>query len=120
MKLFQYEIKELEKKIYDLITRTTIELGHKTDAKTMVTLTKIFTKDLQKEKRFRNLTFNDIDIAFDRGVRVSESQQFMNIPTFYRWCRIHKQRINEAYYEVDTMGRKPEEVEYYNEIKKIT
>ena len=46
--------KELTEKVLDLIAKTSVEIGHKTDANTMATLSKIFSEDLQKEKRFKN------------------------------------------------------------------
>ena len=40
-------------KLYDIIARTSIELGHKTDGKTMAALTKIFANDVATDKRLK-------------------------------------------------------------------
>ena len=50
MKLLKDEnIKDLVEKVYDLIAKTSIEIGHKTDGKTMASLAKIFANDLISE-----------------------------------------------------------------------
>ena len=67
--LAQENIQDLPNNVLDLIAKTSVEIGHKTDANTMATLSKIFSEDLQKEKRFKNLTFNQIQDAFHQGVR---------------------------------------------------
>ena len=41
-------------KLYDIIARTSIELGHKTDGKTMAALTKIFANDVATDKRLKS------------------------------------------------------------------
>ena len=70
MKLLYHEdIKELTEKVYDLIAKTSVEIGHKTDGKTMASLSKIFATDLIREKRFGKMTFNQIEDAFHLGVR---------------------------------------------------
>ena len=103
----------MKEKLYDIIARTSIELGHKTDGKTMAALTKIFANDLQTDKRLKMLSLEDVDTAFKLGVRFDVNDCFLNIRTFYRWCLQHKKRINEAYYEVHTLNKKPDNVPYY-------
>ena len=61
MKLLKQEnLQQLTSKVLDLIAKTSVEIGHKTDPKTMASLSKIFASDLIKEKRFGNMTFNQI------------------------------------------------------------
>ena len=43
--LNQENLKELTEKVYELIAKTSIELGHRTDGKTMAALAKIFAED---------------------------------------------------------------------------
>ena len=40
--LKEYNLKELSLKIYDLVSITSVEIGHKTDGNTMAALSKIF------------------------------------------------------------------------------
>tara|TARA_R100000353_G_scaffold9959_1_gene11182 strand:+ start:823 stop:1155 length:333 start_codon:yes stop_codon:yes gene_type:complete len=103
----------MKEKLYDIIARTSIELGHKTDGKTLAVLTKTFAFDLETDKRFRRLTIEDVDTAFRLGVRLDTKDSFLNIRTFYRWCLAHKQRLQDAYYEVHTLGADPNKVPYY-------
>ena len=113
--LKQENLEELKRKIYDLIAKTSIEIGHRTDAKTMAALSKIFATDLIQEKRFGNMTFNQIEDAFRLGVRFGKEEPFLNIRTFYRWVYTHKKIIDNAYYEVHTLGNPKEKTLYYQE-----
>jgi hypothetical protein len=73
MKLLKNEnLKELTAKVYDLLTKTKVAIGHNTDGKTLASLSKIFASDLIQEKRFGNMTWNQILDAFHIGVRFSE------------------------------------------------
>ncbi len=112
MKTLQEEnIKELTAKVLDLVAKTSVELGHRADAKTMASLSQIFAQDLQKENRFRRMTFNQIQDAFHIGVRYCEFEPFINIKTFFRWIIAHKLTISEAIYKTETLNQK--NVEFY-------
>ena len=117
--LSQENIKELTGKGYDLINLTSIEIGHRTDGKTMAAIAKIFANDLTKEKRFGKLTFNQIQDAFRLGVRFGKDEPFLNIRTFYKWIYSHKKTIDNAEYEVTTLGKSKEQVLYYQEPIKL-
>ncbi len=117
--LNQENIKDLSKKLYDLIAKTSIELGHRTDGKTMASLSKIFAEDLINEKRFKKLTFNQIEDSFRIGVRFCDFEPFLNIRTFYRWIITHKKTIDNAYYEVHTLNKPKDKVLYYQEPIKL-
>jgi len=99
--------------IYDLIAKTSIELGLRTDGKTMAALSKLFYQDLQTDKRLKSLSLEQVQTAFYLGVRYDEKEPFLNIRTFYRFCLKHKERINDAIYEVEYYHKNPNEVEYY-------
>ena len=115
----EYNLKELSLKIYDLVSITSVEIGHKTDGKTMAALSKIFASDLIKENRFKNLYVYQIQDAFRLGVRFGKDEPFLNIRTFYKWVYAHKKVIDQAYYEVHTLNKPPAEVPYYQENKKL-
>tara|TARA_R100001126_G_scaffold101897_1_gene83940 strand:+ start:50 stop:418 length:369 start_codon:yes stop_codon:yes gene_type:complete len=108
-------LQELTEKVLDLVAKTSVEIGHKTDANTMASLSKIFAQDLQKENRFKNLTFNQIQDAFHQGVRFSKDEPFLNIRTFYKWTYEHKKKVDNAYYEVHTLGKEKEKTLFYQE-----
>ena len=121
MKLLKNEnLKELTEKVYDLLTTTKVEIGHNTDGKTLASLSKIFASDLIQEKRFGNMTWNQILDSFHIGVRFGKDEPFLNIRTFYKWVYAHKKVIDDATYQVRTLGNDPKQVRYYQEpIKKL-
>tara|TARA_R110002051_G_C8526419_1_gene468812 strand:+ start:277 stop:645 length:369 start_codon:yes stop_codon:yes gene_type:complete len=120
MKTLQNEnLKELTEKVLDLIAKTVVELGHRTDAKTMASLARIFAGDLQKENRFKRMTFNQIEDAFHRGVRYSEFEPFLNIRTFFRFINTHKLLVDDARNQVEVLNQNPKEVPFYQEQIKL-
>ena len=58
--LKQENLKELTEKVLDLVAKTSVEIGHRSDAQTLASLSKIFAEDLIQEKRFGNMTFNQV------------------------------------------------------------
>jgi len=117
--LKQENLKELTEKVYELIAKTSIEIGHKTDGKSMASLSKIFASDLIQEKRFGNMTFNQIQDAFRQGVRFGKDEPFLNIRTFYKWTYAQKKVIDNAYYQVHTLKQPKEKVLFYQEPLKL-
>ena len=104
--LKQENLEDLTKKVLDLVALTSVEIGHRTDAKTLASLSKIFATDLIQEKRFGNMTFNQIKDAFRLGVRFGKDEPFLNIRTFYKWTYAHKHVIDDATYQVETLKQK--------------
>ena len=117
--LKQENIEELKLKVLDLISKTGVEIGHKTDRQTLASLSKIFALDLIQEKRFGNMTFNQIVDAFHYGVRFGKDEPFLNIRTFYKWTYKMKEMCDNAYYEVHTLGKPKQETLYYQEPLKL-
>tara|TARA_R110001599_G_scaffold112199_1_gene276887 strand:+ start:1127 stop:1492 length:366 start_codon:yes stop_codon:yes gene_type:complete len=115
--LKQENLQELTKKVLDLIALTSVEIGHRSDAKTLAALSKIFATDLIQEKRFGKMTFNQVQDAFRLGVRFGKDEPFLNIRTFYRWVYAHKKICDSALYDVLTLGKPPEDVPYYQSQK---
>ena len=114
-------VQDLAEKVLDLIAKTSVEIGHKTDPQTMAILSKIFAKDLITEKRFCNLTFNQVEDAFHYGVRFGKDEPFLNIRTFYKWTYKMKEMCDNAYYEVHTLGKDKDKTLWYQEpIKMLT
>ena len=120
MKLLKQEnIKELTEKVLDLVAKTSVEIGHRSDAQTLASLSKIFAEDLIKEKRFGNMTFNQVQDAFRQGVRFGKDEPFLNIRTFYKWTYKMKEMCDNAYYEVHTLGKPKEKTLWYQEPVKL-
>ena len=110
--LRELDADQLKNDVYDLIAKTTIELGHRTDGKTMALLAQTFANDLITENRFQRLTFADIQMAFHNGVR-SEDQDFISIPTFFKWVRKQKDMIDNDIYKVRTLNQPIESAPLY-------
>ena len=117
--LKQENLQELTAKVLDLIAQTSVEIGHKTDPQTMASLSKIFAQDLIQEKRFGNMSWNQVVDGFRLGIRFGKEEPFLNIRTFYRWTYSHKKVIDNAWYEVHTLGKPKEETLYYQEPLKL-
>ncbi len=112
-------LQDLTSRVLDLVAKTSVEIGHKTDAQTMASLSKIFAADLIKEKRFGNMTFNQIEDAFHYGVRFGKDEPFLNIRTFYKWTYKMKEMVDNAYYEVHTLGQPKGNTLWYQEPLKL-
>ena len=117
--LKQENLKELTEKVYELLNQTAIEIGHKADGKTLAALSKIFAQDLIQEKRFGNMSWNQVVDGFRLGIRFGKEEPFLNIRTFYRWTYAHKKVIDNAWYEVHTLGKPKEQTLYYQEPLKL-
>ena len=110
--LQQENLDDLIPKVYDLITETKISIGFNTDGKTIA--------DLIREKRWGNITFNQVEDAFRVAIRFGKDEPFLTIRNFYKWIWAHKKdRIDVATYNVETLKQKPEEVLYYQSQKLI-
>ena len=117
--LKQEELKLLTEKVLDLLGKTSVEIGHRSDAQTLASLSKIFASDLIQEKRFGNMTWNQILDAFHIGVRFGKDEPFLNIRTFYKWVYAHKLKIDDATYQVRTLGQPKKKTPYYQEPIKL-
>ena len=117
--LKQENLKELTAKVLDLLAKTSVEIGHKTDPQTLATLSKVFAADLIQEKRFGNMTFNQVQDGFHQGIRFGKDEPFLNIRTFYKWTYAQKKLIDNAYYEVHTLNNPKGNTLWYQEPLKL-
>jgi len=102
MKIKEINIQELQSKCVDLLAKTYLELGQKSDAETMITFAQILSEDLQEN--FQNLTFEDIIQAFKQGVRNTDDFH-LNVKTYFKWIKAHRQII------WDNMDQTPERMD---------
>jgi len=117
--LKQEDLQTLTEKVLDLLGKTSVEIGHRSDAQTLASLSKIFASDLIQEKRFGNMSWNQIEDAFHIGVRFGKDEPFLNIRTFYKFVYAHKLKIDDATYQVRTLGQPKEKTPYYQEPIKL-
>tara|TARA_R110001606_G_scaffold394930_1_gene566336 strand:- start:2969 stop:3349 length:381 start_codon:yes stop_codon:yes gene_type:complete len=90
MKIKQFETNDLQLKCVDLLAKTYLELGQKSDSETMITFAKILCEDLQEN--FQDLTIQDIQQAFKQGVRNTDDFH-LNVKTYFKWIKAHRQII---------------------------
>tara|TARA_R100001443_G_scaffold100410_1_gene107816 strand:- start:1177 stop:1554 length:378 start_codon:yes stop_codon:yes gene_type:complete len=85
-----YELQTLKSKCIDLLSRTYLELGQKSDAESLVMLSSILATDLLED--FGTLTMEDIYQAFRQGIRNTDNFH-INVKTYYKWIKAHRQLI---------------------------
>tara|TARA_R100000664_G_scaffold1606_1_gene4090 strand:- start:2988 stop:3356 length:369 start_codon:yes stop_codon:yes gene_type:complete len=103
----------------DLISKTYIELGqNNVDEDTIMILSQSLADDLAKT--YKNFYFEDAQNAFNLGVRSPINGDFihLNVPTYMRWLRKHKDLIWDARSKVD-MGQDPKLVPHYRPEPKL-
>lgn len=115
----EFKLDELTNELIDFIGFASIALNHSIDAKRMRLLAQLLAEELINKKRFNKLYLYQIGVAIKEGVIYCDFEPFLNLRTFIRLIIEHKKKINEAYYQVHTLNKKPEEVPYYQEPKKL-
>ena len=104
MKIKEYEKQELTLKCVELVSLTLVELGQLKDEKHIVILSQSLSNDLFED--FGNLYFEDIQAAFRNGVRNTE-QFVLNVQTYYKWIKAHRQLIwNESSKEPERQDKR--------------
>lgn len=105
----------------DIISKTYIELGqHNVEEETLEVLAESLADDLQRV--YKNFYIEDAKNAFSLGVRSQHNGDFihLNVPTYMKWLRQHKQLIWDARAKVDS-GADPKQVLHYRpEPKQLT
>ncbi len=103
----------------DLISKTYIELGQNNiDEDTIMILSQSLADDLAKT--YKNFYFEDAQNAFNLGVRSPITSDFihLNVPTYMKWLRKHKDLIWDARSRVDK-GENPKAVPHYRPEPKL-
>ena len=103
----------------DLISKTYIELGqNNVEEDTIMIMAQSLADDLMKT--YRNFYFEDAQNAFNLGVRSPINDNFihLNVPTYMRWLRKHKDLIWDARSKVE-QGQNPKSVPHYRPEPKL-
>ena len=90
MKIKEHTTLDLELKCVGLLASTYLQLGQKSDAKSMNFLGSILCEDLQTD--FQDLTMDDIIHAFKQGIRNTDDFH-LTVKTYYKWIKAHQQII---------------------------
>ena len=112
----QYGLKELKLECATLLSRTYLELGQKSEAETVVLMSKILADDLVRD--FKSLSFQDIQEAFRQGVRKTDKFH-LNVKTYYHWILNYRAILWDATYQVRTMNADPKKVPHFREQAKL-
>jgi hypothetical protein len=108
--------KELTLKCVDLVSKTFVELGQSKSEQDIVILAQSLCDDLYTD--FKNLMFEDIEMAFRRGVR--DTDLFvLNVKTYYVWIKKWRGVIWEARNKVENEGAEPSRVVGYRPEPKL-
>lgn len=114
--ILKIEIEKLEELCLDLISKTYLQLGqHNTEAEMKVVLAQSLADDLKRS--YKNFDWEDVVEAFRIGLRQPSDFIHLNIPTYIKWLRQHKQRIWEDIYKAETLGIDKKELLYYKKPK---
>jgi len=112
---------ELVIETIDIISKTYIELGqHNVEEETLEVLAESLADDLQRV--YKNFYIEDAKNAFSLGVRGQHNGDFihLNVPTYMKWLRKHKELIWDARARVDK-GEDPRQVLHFRpEPKQLT
>ena len=103
----------------DLISKTYIELGqNNVEEDTIMVMAQSLADDLAKT--YKNFYFEDAETAFNLGVRNPTNDSFihLNVPTYMRWLRKHKDLIWDARAKFDK-GLDPKSIPYYRPEPKL-
>jgi hypothetical protein len=103
----------------DLISKTYIELGqNNVEEDTIMIMSQSLADDLAKI--YKNFYFEDAEMAFNIGIRSPINDGFihLNVPTYMRWLRKHKDLIWDARSKVER-GDNPKTVPYYRPEPKL-
>ena len=103
----------------DLISKTYIELGqHNVEEDTIMIMSQSLASDLAKI--YKNFYFEDAQNAFNLGVRSPMKGDFihLNVPTYMRWLRNHKDLIWDARAKFDR-GEDPKTIPHYRPEPKL-
>jgi len=118
MYIKQENKKELTLKCVDLVSKTYVELGQSKSEQEIVILAQSLCEDLYAD--FKNLMFEDIEIAFRKGVRDTDLFA-LNVKTYYKWIKGWRQVIWDARSKVENEGADPSKtVGYRPEPKLLT
>ena len=103
----------------DLVSKTYIELGqNNVEEDTIMVMAQSLADDLTKT--YKNFYFEDAEKAFNLGIRNPHNDSFihLNVPTYMRWLRKHKDLIWDARAKFDR-GENPESIPYYRPEPKL-
>ena len=93
MKIWQrytQDQKQLKIDCVDIVSKCYLELGQKPDTEQVVLMAQLLYNDLTRF--YGGLTIEEVQFAFDKGIRDSENGGFVNVRNFNIWLKEYKSK----------------------------
>ena len=111
------DLPKLKEEAVDVLSRTFFELQQKPSVEDIIALANILVDDLVNNTKFSTLTMEDVQRAFNIGVRSGDSASvFLNVRTWNIWLRKEKENVSKKVIE----AYKQNELEYIENSKMIS
>lgn len=82
--------KQLTLDCYELLSRLYIQIGQNPEPEIIVALNKIFVEDLASF--YGSMEMEEVSYALNKGIRETEPPVFINVPTWSKFLRDHKNK----------------------------
>jgi hypothetical protein len=88
------DLPKLKEEAVDVLSRTFFELQQKPSVEDIIALANILVDDLVNNTKFSTMTMEDVQRAFNIGVRSGDSPSvFLNVRTWNIWLRKEKEKV---------------------------
>lgn len=84
------DTQKLKTECVDLLSKCYLMLGQKPDTQQVVLMSQLLYDDLINN--YSRMTMQEVDFAFNEGVRHSENGNFVNVRNFNIWLKEYKQK----------------------------
>ena len=111
------DLPKLKEEAVDVLSRTFFEIQQKPSVEDIIALANILVDDLVNNTKFSTLTMEDVQRAFNIGVRSGDSASvFLNVRTWNIWLRKEKEKVSKKVIE----AYKQNELEYIENSRMIS
>ncbi len=89
---FSNDKKQLNLDCVDLLSKCYMMLGQRPETEQVVIMAKFLVDDLSK--LYGSMDLDEVQFAFEKGIRSSEHGGFVNVRNWNIWLKEHKQKAN--------------------------
>ncbi len=89
---FSNDKKQLNLDCVDLLSKCYMMLGQRPETEQVVIMAKFLVDDLSK--LYGSMDLDEVQFAFEKGIRNSEHGGFVNVRNWNIWLKEHKQKAN--------------------------
>jgi hypothetical protein len=87
-KRYTEDVKQFKIDCVDIVSKCYLELGQKPDTEQVVLMAQLLYNDLIRFHK--DLTIEEVQFAFDKGIRSSDNGGFVNVRNFNIWLKEYK------------------------------